>query len=213
MVKRFQLIEAQPRHVRVYDQQSKYEDDFKLSLYRSIRYVDSFEIHYEIHEHNQIGIPLVKLRYRHIDMSANATLNAVHPFKLQITFVRMGEPTQRKFILEVMLTAFLFIALSMAVLQMLNYRKRHNVLTTTIAATNECCAPSSWLLEALLRFSSYAANASLLCFILYILVYPVQFLTQRSVAITLPIMKDDQRSLEILIYVAVLLKVIHLSAS
>lgn len=173
----------------------------------------SFEIHYEIHDRNQIGIPLVKLRYRHIDLSANTTLNAVHPFKLQITFARMGEPTQRKFMFEVMLPAFLCIALSMAMLQMLNYRKRHNALTTTTTATIECCAPSSCLLVFLLHFSSYAANASLLCFVLYTLVYPMQFLTQRSVAITLPIMKDDQRSLEILIYVAVLLKVIHTSAA
>ncbi|XP_014089150.3 meckelin isoform X1 [Bactrocera oleae] len=210
LVKRFQLIEAQPRHARIHDQQSKYEDEFKLSLYHSIRYVVSFEIHYEIHDRNQIGIPLVKLRYRHIDLSANTTLNAVHPFKLQITFARMGEPTQRKFMFEVMLPAFLCIALSMAMLQMLNYRKRHNALTTTTTATIECCAPSSCLLVFLLHFSSYAANASLLCFVLYTLVYPMQFLTQRSVAITLPIMKDDQRSLEILIYVAVLLKLIFI---
>ncbi|XP_011182497.3 meckelin [Zeugodacus cucurbitae] len=206
LVRRFQLIEAQPRHARIHDQQTKYEDDFKLSLYRSIRYVESFEMHYEIHDHNQIAVPLVKLRYRHIDMSANATLNAVHPFKLQISFERLGEPTQRKFIFEVILLAYLFIALSLAMLQMLNYRKRNSALTTTTAAGTECCAPSSCLLEFLLHFSSYAANASLLCFIIYILVYPVQFLTQRSIAITLPIMKDDQRSLEILIYVAVLLK-------
>ncbi|XP_039969151.1 meckelin isoform X2 [Bactrocera tryoni] len=210
LVKRFQLIAAQPRHGRLHDQQSKYEDDFKLSLYRSIRYVESFEMYYEIHDRNQIGIPLVKLRYRHVDLSANATLNAVHPFKLQITFERIGEATQRKFIFEVMLPAFLFIALTMAMLQMLNYRKRHNTLTTTIAATTECCAPSSCLLEFLVHFSSYAANAALLCFVLYILVYPVQFLTQRSVAITLPIIKDDQRSLEILIYAAVLLKLIFI---
>ncbi|XP_036341760.1 meckelin-like [Rhagoletis pomonella] len=204
LVKRFQLIEAQPRRIHSHVQQAKYEDGFKLSLYRSIRYVEYFEMHYEIHEHNQIGLPLVKLRYRHIDLSANATLNSVHPFKLQITFKRVGEAVHRRLMFESLLPSLLLSALAFALLQMYNFRKR------CTAVTAEFCAPSSCLLEFLLHFISYAANAILLSVLSYIFVYPLQFLAQRTVEITLPVMKDDQRSLEILIYVAFLLKLVFI---
>ncbi|XP_054746873.1 meckelin [Anastrepha obliqua] len=204
LVKRFQLIEAQPRHTHSNAQQAKYEDEFKLSLYRSIRYVEYFEIHYEIHDNNQIGMPLVKLRYRHLDMSANASLHAVHPFKLQISFARVGEAAQRRLIFETLLPALLLIALAAGILQMYNFRKRNAAVST--ATTSEFCAPSSCLLEFLVHFISYAANAIILWFLLYMFAYPMHFLAQHTVEITLPIMKDDQRSLEILIYVAFLLK-------
>ncbi|CAD6991074.1 unnamed protein product [Ceratitis capitata] len=210
LVKRFQLIAAQPRHVYNHNVHAKYEDTFKLSLYRGIRYVESFELHYKIYDNDQIGLPLVKLRYRHLDIGANTTLNAAHPFKMQITFERWGEHTQRRFIFEIVLPALLAIALLIAMFRMYNYRKRNSVVATATATSTEFCAPSTCLLEFLLHFISYAANALLLCFLFYICFYPLRFLMQRYVEITTPIMKNDQSSLQILIYVAGLLKLIFI---
>ncbi|XP_067615838.1 meckelin isoform X2 [Eurosta solidaginis] len=207
LVKRFQLIEAQYRQQNKHSHQRRFEDEFKLTIYRSITYAEYIELHYDIYNNNQIGLPLVKLRYRHLDLTTNVTLHELQPFKLQITFARAGEDSQRKLMIETLLPIFLLAALIMALLQLYNYRQRRTGLVST-ATTAEIINSSLYLVEFLLHFISYAANAILLCFIIYMCVYPLQFLVQGSIEITLPIMKDDQSLLEILIYSAFSLRFI-----
>lgn len=199
------MIEIRPRHGSIASKASPlYEDAHKLLLYRSLRYVDRIEIHYDIHDHNQISIPVVRLRYRHIEFTNNTTLGMPLKFQFIINNDRIGQGADGEMVNEVALPVLLLLALVAALFRANNTRKRRSTHGTD--NSNEDFCHFAFFTEFLLNLISYMALAFLLCFLLHVFVNSLTYLTQSTVQLTLPIVKDH-RSLELIIYAALILKV------
>ncbi|SPP82563.1 meckelin [Drosophila guanche] len=152
LVKRFQLIAALPRDTRHHQTVPHYEDGHKLQVYRSLRYVEDLELHYTLDEKHKdrVGLPLIRLRYRHIELTGNASLSESHPFRLRVTY----QKTARGWywlIMEVALPLLLLLAFTAAAFRLQNLRRRRHA---------ELCQTSS-LLELLLQLASNVAYALL----------------------------------------------------
>ncbi|KAI8120758.1 Meckelin [Lucilia cuprina] len=223
LVKRFQLIQFHLRHGTLGPKApAAYEDSHKLLLFRSLRYADKIELHYDIHKNNHISIPILKLHYRQIDFTNNTTLNSKYNFKLLITYERIGETAKGELVNEIALPLFLLIALVVALFKANNSRKRRtsSLVTTSSSTTPLTAATASqnnndddfchftFFTEFLLHLISYMALAFLICFLLHVFINSLVFLSQDNVKLTLPIVKD-QRSLELIIYAALILKLIY----
>ncbi|XP_075145262.1 meckelin isoform X2 [Haematobia irritans] len=212
LVKRFQMIEVHPRHGSISSKVSPvYEDDHKLLIYRSVRYAEKVQLHYDIHSDNRISIPVLKLRYRHIEFTNNTTLQMPLKFKFIISYDRIQQDTTLKgagLINEVGLPLLLLLAMVIAFLRARNTRKRRCLSGTNDNGEDFC--HFAYFTEFLLHLISYMALAFLLCFLLCITINSLAYLTQSTVDLTLPLVKD-QSSLELLVYAAFVLKLIFVS--
>lgn len=211
MVKRFQMIEIHPRHGSISSKISpSYEDAHKLLLYRSLRFVERIELHYDIHSDNQISIPILKLRYRHIEFTTNTTLGMPLKFQFIISNDRLrqeGVTTNGgggELVNEIALPVLLLLAVLAALIRARNTRKRRCPSGTMNDQEDFC--HFAYFTEFLLHLISYMAVAFLLCFLLCIVINSLAYLTQTTVELTVPIVRD-QRSLELIIYAALVLKV------
>ena len=219
LVKRFQLIQFGPRY-GLLDSKAlpPYEDDHKLQLFRNMRFADKVELHYDIHEDNQISIPILKLHYRHIEFTNNTTLDSKYNLKFSISYRRIGETTKGELVNEIALPLTLLMALVSALVKANNSRKRRFSYATSMSTmplassssiqNNEDFCHFHYFTEFLLHLISYMAVAFLFCFLLHVFVNSIAFLSQHNVKLTLPIVKD-QRSLELIIYAALILKVTY----
>ncbi|EDV91087.1 GH16135 [Drosophila grimshawi] len=185
LVKRFQLIAAQPRDNRQHKTLPSYVDAHKLELYRSLRYVDQVELHYSIQAGNRIGLPLLRLRYRHIELgTGNASLSQVYPFRLRVHFEHVRQGVAAKLVLELVLPLFLVLALVAAVLRLQNLRRRRR---------EDLCQLIN-LLELLLQL---AANVALALLVTALLLLTLQAF--------------DLQQLSLIIYPACLLQFVFLA--
>ncbi|XP_065371679.1 meckelin [Calliphora vicina] len=219
LVKRFQLIQFHHRHGALAPKApARYEDSHKLLLFRSLRYADKIELHYDIHENNRISVPLLKLHYRHIEFTNNTTLNTQYNFKLSITYERIRATAKGELVNEIVLPLSLLLALVTALFKANNTRKRRSSCGSTSSSTpltaasqnnNDDFCHFTFFTEFLLHLISYMALAFLVCFLLHVFMNSLTFLSQDNVELTLPIVKD-QRSLELIIYAALILKLIYM---
>uniref|UniRef100_A0A1I8Q9F9 Meckelin n=1 Tax=Stomoxys calcitrans TaxID=35570 RepID=A0A1I8Q9F9_STOCA len=210
LVKRFQMIEIHPRHGSISSKVSPaYEDEHKLLLYRSLRYVEKIQLHYDIHSDNHISIPVLKLRYRHIEFTNNTTLEMPLKFQFIISNDRISRDTVHaaELVNEIALPLLLLLALIVAFVRARNTRKRRCPSGTN---DNEDFCHFAYFTEFLLHLISYMALAFLLCFLLCITINSLTYLTQSTLDFTLPLIRD-QRSLELIIYAALVLKLIFVS--
>ncbi|KAH8278945.1 hypothetical protein KR018_011599 [Drosophila ironensis] len=186
LVKRFQLISGAPRDNRLQKSSvPRYEDAHKLQMYRSLRYVEDLELHYSLDKDqpDRVGLPLIRLRYRHIELDAgNTSLGQPYPFRLRITFEQMKRGWEW-LVLEVALPLLLLLALVAAVFRLQNLRRRRKT---------DLCQMSS-LLEFLLQMAGNAAYALL-----------------GSALLLLMLQSSSPRLLKILLYPACLLQLLFL---
>ncbi|KAM7363172.1 meckelin isoform 2-T2 [Cochliomyia hominivorax] len=231
LVKRFQLIQFQPRHGSLGSKAAPiYEDSHKLLLFRSLRYADKIQLHYDIHDNNHISIPILRLHYRHIEFTSNSSLNTRYNFKMIITFTRIGESAKGELLNEIALPISLFLALVIALFKANNKRKRRSSFCASMSSSsathltgslqnnnnnnnnnNDDFCHFTFFTEFLLHLISYMAIAFLICFLLHVFMNSLVFLSQDNIELTLPIVKD-QRSLELIIYAALILKLINIDA-
>ncbi|KAM7363173.1 meckelin isoform 3-T3 [Cochliomyia hominivorax] len=229
LVKRFQLIQFQPRHGSLGSKAAPiYEDSHKLLLFRSLRYADKIQLHYDIHDNNHISIPILRLHYRHIEFTSNSSLNTRYNFKMIITFTRIGESAKGELLNEIALPISLFLALVIALFKANNKRKRRSSFCASMSSSsathltgslqnnnnnnnnnNDDFCHFTFFTEFLLHLISYMAIAFLICFLLHVFMNSLVFLSQDNIELTLPIVKD-QRSLELIIYAALILKLIYI---
>ncbi|KMZ02405.1 meckelin [Drosophila simulans] len=185
LVKRFQLISASPRDNHLHQTMPRYEDAHKLQQYYSLRYVEDIEIRYTLDKDqpDRVGLPLIRLRYRHIEMgSGNTSLSQLYPFSLRISY----EQVKRGWdwlILEVALPLLLLLAFAAAVLRLQNLRRRRKA---------DLCQMSS-LMEFLLQLAGNVAYALLATTLLLLL-----------------LQASNPRLLKILLYTAFVLQFIFL---
>ncbi|XP_002054171.3 meckelin [Drosophila virilis] len=151
LVKRFQLISGQPRDNRQQPSLPRYEDAHKLQLYRSLRYVDQVELQYSIQDGHRIGLPLLRLRYRHIELAGNASLTQLYPFRLRVHFEQVRQGVAAKLLMELALPLLLLVALVAALLRLQNLRRRRRT---------ELCQTTN-LLELMLQLAGNVALALL----------------------------------------------------
>ncbi|XP_017140775.1 meckelin [Drosophila miranda] len=152
LVKRFQLIAGLLRDNRHHQTVPHYEDGHKLQVYRSLRYVEDLELHYTLDgsHRDRVGLPLIRLRYRHIELAGNASLAQTYPFRMRVTYQKT-ERGWKWLILEVALPLLLLLAFSAAAFRLQNLRRRRHA---------ELCQASS-LWEFLLQLASNVAYAFL----------------------------------------------------
>ncbi|TMW49319.1 hypothetical protein DOY81_005619, partial [Sarcophaga bullata] len=219
LIKRFQLIQFSPRHGSFGSKAlPPYEDYHKLQSFRYLRFADKVELHYDIFENNQISIPILKLHYRHIEFTNNTTLDSKYNIKLTTSYKRIGETNKGELVNEIALPLTLLVALISALVKANNNRKRRFSCATSMSTmpltssssiqNNEDFCHFHYFTEFLLHLISYMAVAFLFCFLLHVFVNSIAFLSQHNVKLTLPIVKD-QRSLELIIYAALILKMIY----
>ncbi|KAM8706181.1 hypothetical protein ACLKA7_010459 [Drosophila subpalustris] len=184
LVKRFQLISAHPRDYRHSQTYARYEDNHKLQLYRSLHYVEHVQLEYSIRAGNLIGLPLLRLRYRHIELTGNATLSQLYPFRLKVHFERLEQGVAAQLVLELALPLLLLIASIAALLRLQNLRRRRQT---------ELCQSSN-LLEWLLQLAGNVAVALL-----------------ATALLLLALQVINPRQLAALVYPACLLQLIYLA--
>ncbi|XP_017967328.1 meckelin [Drosophila navojoa] len=184
LVKRFQLISAYPRDNRMHPILPLYEDAHKLQLYRSLRYVDRVELKYNVQPGQRLGLPLLRLSYRHIEITGNASLTQLYPFQLRIRFEQLNQSGTAKLLLELALPLLLLLAFVAALLRLQNLRRRRRA---------ELCQAIN-LLELLLQL---AANVALALLITALLLLALQ--------------ASMPQRLAVLIYPACLLQLIFLA--
>ncbi|XP_002072185.3 meckelin [Drosophila willistoni] len=185
LVKRFQMISTVSTNS--HQQQSvlnRYEDAHKLQLYRSIRYIEHLELHYTVEEDQRVGLPLIRVRYRLIELAGgNVSLSQSFPFQLKLSYERL----QRSWdwlILEIALPLLLLVAFAAAVFRFQNIRRRRQ---------SECCQISN-ILEFLLELATNVAWALL-----------------ATVLLMLLLQATSLRTLKLLIYIAFWLQFLYLS--
>ncbi|XP_073823646.1 meckelin [Musca autumnalis] len=218
LVKRFQMIETHVRHGSISSKISPiYEDAHKLLLYRSLRYVEKLELHYDIHDDNRISVPVLKLRFRHIEFTNNTTLDMPLKFQFAISFQRIedangggGGGSSGELANEIALPLLLLLAVVGGLIRARNTRKRRCLAAATTSSSSEDFCHFAFFTEFLLHLISYMAIAFLLCFLLCIVINALTYLSQTTVELTVPIVKD-QRSLEVIIYAAFVLKLIFVA--
>ncbi|XP_062127014.1 meckelin [Drosophila sulfurigaster albostrigata] len=169
LVKRFQLISAHPKDNRQHQTLPRYEDAHKLQLYRSLRYVEHVQLEYSIQPGHTIGLPLLRLRYRHIELTGNATLTQLYPFRLVVKFERLHPGVAAQLLLELALPLLLLLASIAALLRLQNLRRRRGA---------ELCQTSN-LLELLLQLS---ANVALALLVTALLLLALQAFNPRQLA-------------------------------
>ncbi|ALC45311.1 CG15923 [Drosophila busckii] len=150
LVKRFQLISAQPKFNRQHGMLPRYEDAHKLQLYRSLRYLSQVELQYTVHPGQRIGLPLLRLNYRNIEIADNASLKQLHPFQLSISFVDSRQRHKTQLLLKLALPLLLLWAFAAALFRLQNLRRRRAA---------ELC---NNLVELLLQLSGNVAKALLM---------------------------------------------------
>ncbi|XP_005188260.2 meckelin [Musca domestica] len=209
LVKRFQMIETHRSHGSITSKISAiYEDAHKLLLYRSLRYVEKLELHYDIHDDNRISIPILKLRYRHIEFTNNTTLDMPLKFQFIISNRRIEKGaggSNGELANEIILPILLLLAVVAALIRARNIRKRQY-----LAPNNEDFCHFAYFTEFLLHLISYMALVFLLCYLLCVIINSLTYLNQTTVELTVPIVKD-QRSLEVIVYAALVLKLIFVA--
>ncbi|KAH8409753.1 hypothetical protein KR222_004021 [Zaprionus bogoriensis] len=151
LVKRFQLISAHPRDNRHHQSVPRYEDAHKLQLYRSLRYVEHVQLYYSLQAGNRIGLPQLRLSYRHIELTGNASLEQLYPFRLSVHCEQRQSSGAARLLLELALPLLLLLASMAALLRLQNLRRRRR---------EELCQMGN-LLELLLLLASNVALALL----------------------------------------------------
>lgn len=124
LVKRFQLISAHQKDNRLQPILPAYEDAHKLQLFRSLRYVEHVQLEYSIQAGNRIGLPLLRLSYRHIEVTANASLTQLYPFRLSVQVEQQRAGGATRLLLELALPLLLFFASISALLRLHTRRRR-----------------------------------------------------------------------------------------
>ena len=189
LVKRFQMIHAQPR----FHQDHKhpvYEDIYKLQLFKSIRYVSDFEIQCEIKDDNKIQIPLILLRYKSLEI-LNSSLDSMHEFKLRMIFKKVHNFSSW---LEILMPLLLTTGVAFAMLRTFNFKTRQNKELYDFSA----------FLEFILNLFSNFANAF---FMLALVVALHTLQAQQTVKSLLPT-TDSEHYIELMLYFALVFKVI-----
>lgn len=147
-----------------------YEDAHKLQLYRSLRYVDRVDLKYTMQAGRRLGLPLLRLSYRHIDITGNASLTQLYPFRLRVHFEQLQQSGTAKLLLELALPLLLLFALVAALLHLQNLRRRRRA---------ELCQTIN-LLELLLQL---AANVALALLITALLLLTLQACVPQRLAL------------------------------
>ncbi|XP_039494895.1 meckelin isoform X1 [Drosophila santomea] len=186
LVKRFQLISASPRDNHLHQTMPRYEDAHKLQQYYSLRYVEDIDIRYTLDKDqpDRVGLPLIRLRYRHIEMgSRNTSLSQLYPFSLKISYDQVKRGWDW-LILEVALPLLLLLAFAAAVFRLQNLRRRRKADLYQMSS----------LLEFLLQLAGNVAYALL-----------------ASVLLLLLLQVSNSRMLKILLYTALMLQFLFLA--
>ncbi|XP_037954994.1 meckelin isoform X2 [Teleopsis dalmanni] len=206
LVKRFLLIVAISRNLHGRQREAIYEDTHKLQLYSYIRYVDSFQLFYKIHDENTISIPIIKLRYRSIELNDNSSLSDLYSFKIDIKFEKMDEMLKSDQHLSITVTILLFITIGISILHTYNSKKRRSLMDAL--QIRDIC-DFSCITEFFLHFFSNTSNAILLGTFLLAVINSLTYLFQETIKLTLPLNKV-QHTFDVLIFTALLLKAIYL---
>uniref|UniRef100_A0A1B0BKJ5 Meckelin n=1 Tax=Glossina palpalis gambiensis TaxID=67801 RepID=A0A1B0BKJ5_9MUSC len=208
LVKRFQLIYFYT-HQNIKSDLPTYENSYKLSIYRFGRYVERVELHTVIFEGNQIGVPLIKMKYRYLDFSQNLTLDSRLPFEFVISFVRQGEQSINELLNELSFPMLLILTVALTLLRMWTLlRQRQSISASPLSSVNnnqDFC--SITLVEFLLQLADYTSFALLIYFLLYVHLNSLIYYTQSYAELTLPLLKG-YNYLQFIMCAAAILKLI-----
>ncbi|XP_001979408.3 meckelin [Drosophila erecta] len=185
LVKRFQMISASPRDNHLHQTMPRYEDAHKLQQYYSLRYVENIELRYTLDKDHpdRVGLPLIRLRYRHIVMgTGNTSLSQLYPFSLRISYDQVKRGWDW-LILEVALPLLLLLAFAAAVFRLQNLRRRRKTDLYQMSS----------LIEFLLQLAGNVAYALL-----------------ATVLMLLLLQASNPRMLKILLYTAFMLQFLFL---
>lgn len=189
LVKRFQLIYFYT-HQNIKNDFPTYENSYKLSIYRFGRYVERVELHTVIFEGNQIGVPLVKMKYRYLDFSQNFTLDSRLPFEFVISFVRQGEKSINEVLNQLSFPMLLILTVALTLLRMWSLlRQRQGISASPLSSVNNEDFCSITLVEFLLQLADYTSFALLIYFLLYVYLNSLIYYTQNYAELTLPLLK------------------------
>lgn len=208
LVKRFLPISYQSVQQDQLLLHPSYEDDYKLKLFRSIRFISKLELIYSANKFNQISLPLLILEYKLIKFSPeNNQPNLTQKFLVEMIIrYKKGDQLEslKHNIDQILLPIILFLVLIVSLARFLFKlrRRRNNTSNINEFTVDSFSQMYAYLIEIIYLAAEPLATALVSIFVIHIILTSFVFMVQTESTVTAPLLEEHQQYLTTIICLA-----------